>query len=120
MLSLHPTRTARNTSPQGIPLFFSRVDPSGHGLTRDLQQARGLATKKKDARRVTRQELAGQHILLSPNSFRAGGLNRPNTSVVKSTLHLVQPIRGPSPAAPEQWDLSFFMASDRFTPFLGT
>jgi gluconolactonase len=67
---------------------------------------------------VTRQELDGSLTLIA-NSFQGRRLNRPNDAVVKSdgSIYFTDPWS--SPAAPEQWDLSF-SGVFRITPDLGT
>ena len=71
-----------------------------------------------DSRRVTRQELDGSLTVIA-NSFQGRRLNRPNDVVVKSDgcIYFTDPWT--SPAAPEQWDLTF-SGVYRVTPDLGT
>jgi gluconolactonase len=87
-----------------------------NGLTRDLQGR--LIACEHDSRRVTRQELDGS-ITVVANSFQGRRLNRPNDVVVKSDgcIYFTDPWT--SPAAPEQWDLTF-SGVYRVTPDLGT
>ena len=87
-----------------------------NGLTRDLQGR--LVACEHDSRRVTRQELDGS-ITVVANSFQGRQLNRPNDVVVKSDgcIYFTDPWT--SPAAPEQWDLTF-SGVYRVTPDLGT
>ncbi len=87
-----------------------------NGLTRDLQGR--LLSCEHDTRRVTRRELDGSLTVLA-NSFQGRRLNRPNDVVVKSdgAIYFTDPWT--SPAAPEQWDLTF-AGVYRLTPDLGT
>jgi gluconolactonase len=87
-----------------------------NGLTRDLQGR--LVACEHDSRRVTRQELDGGTTVIA-NSFQGRRLNRPNDVVVKSDgcIYFTDPWT--SPAAPEQWDLTF-SGVYRVTPDLGT
>jgi gluconolactonase len=87
-----------------------------NGLTRDLQGR--LVACEHDSRRVTRQELDGSTTVIA-NSFQGRRLNRPNDVVVKSDgcIYFTDPWT--SPAAPEQWDLSF-SGVYRVTPDLGS
>src|SRR4030081_4014278 len=87
-----------------------------NGLTRDLQGR--LLSCEHDTRRVTRRELDGGLTVLA-NSFQGRRLNRPNDVVVKSdgAIYFTDPWS--SPAAPEQWDLTF-AGVYRLTPDLGT
>jgi len=87
-----------------------------NGLTRDLQGR--LVACEHDSRRVTRQELDGS-ITVIANSFQGRRLNRPNDVIVKSDgcIYFTDPWT--SPAAPEQWDLTF-SGVYRVSPDLGT
>jgi gluconolactonase len=87
-----------------------------NGLTRDLQGR--LVACEHDSRRVTRQELDGSTTVIA-NSFQGRRLNRPNDVVVKSDgcIYFTDPWT--SPAAPEQWDLTF-SGVYRVTPDLGS
>ena len=87
-----------------------------NGLTRDLQGR--LLACEHDTRRVTRRELDGSLTVIA-NSFQGRRLNRPNDVVVKSdgAIYFTDPWT--SPAAPEQWDLTF-SGVYRLTPDLGT
>jgi gluconolactonase len=87
-----------------------------NGLTRDLQGR--LVACEHDSRRVIRQELDGSTTVIA-NSFQGQRLNRPNDVVVKSDgcIYFTDPWT--SPAAPEQWDLTF-SGVYRVTPDLGT
>ncbi len=87
-----------------------------NGLTRDLQGR--LVACEHDSRRVTRQELDGSTTVIA-NSFQGRRLNRPNDAVVKSDgcIYFTDPWT--SPAAPEQWDLTF-SGVYRVTPDLGS
>jgi gluconolactonase len=77
-----------------------------------------LVACEHDSRRVTRQELDGSTTVIA-NSFQGRRLNRPNDVVVKSDgcIYLTDPWT--SPAAPEQWDLTF-SGVYRVTPDLGS
>ncbi len=87
-----------------------------NGLTRDLRGR--LVACEHDSRRVTRQELDGS-ITVIANGFQGRRLNRPNDVVVKSDgcIYFTDPWT--SPAAPEQWDLTF-SGVYRVTPDLGS
>jgi gluconolactonase len=87
-----------------------------NGLTRDLQGR--LVACEHDSRRVTRQEHDGS-ITVIANSFQGRQLNRPNDVVVKSDgcIYFTDPWT--SPAAPQQWDLTF-SGVYRITPDLGS
>ena len=87
-----------------------------NGLTRDLQGR--LVACEHDSRRVTRQELDGSTTVIA-NCFQGRRLNRPNDVVVKSDgcIYFTDPWT--SPAAPEQWDLTF-SGVYRVTPDLGS
>jgi gluconolactonase len=87
-----------------------------NGLTRDLQGR--LVACEHDSRRVTRLEADGSTTVIA-NSFQGRRLNRPNDVVVKSDgcIYFTDPWT--SPAAPEQWDLTF-AGVYRVTPDLGT
>ena len=99
----------------GVTLFQEPTNRA-NGLTRDLQGR--LIACEHDIRRVTRQELDGS-ITVIANSFQGRQLNRPNDVVVKSDgcIYFTDPWT--SPAAPEQWDLTF-SGVYRVTPDLGT
>ena len=99
----------------GVSLFHEPTNRA-NGLTRDLQGR--LLACEHDSRRVTRQELDGS-ITVIANSFQGRQLNRPNDVVVKSDgcIYFTDPWT--SPAAPEQWDLTF-SGVYRVTPDLGT
>ena len=100
---------------KGVSLFQEPTNRA-NGLTRDLQGR--LVACEHDSRRVTRQELDGS-ITVIANSFQGRQLNRPNDVVVKSDgcIYFTDPWT--SPAAPDQWDLSF-SGVYRVTPDLGT
>ena len=87
-----------------------------NGLTRDLQGR--LVACEHDSRRVTRQEHDGS-ITVIANSFQGRQFNRPNDVVVKSDgcIYFTDPWT--SPAAPQQWDLTF-SGVYRITPDLGS
>ena len=96
--------------------LFQEPTNRANGLTRDLQGR--LLACEHDSRRVTRQELDGSLTVIA-NSFQGRQLNRPNDVVVKSDgcIYFTDPWT--SPAAPEQWDLTF-SGVYRITPDLGT
>src|ERR1043166_3663388 len=96
--------------------LFSEPTNRANGLTRDLQGR--LVACEHDSRRVTRLEADGS-ITVIANSFQGRQLNRPNDVVVKSDgcIYFTDPWT--SPAAPEQWDLTF-SGVYRVTPDLGT
>ena len=100
---------------KGVSLFQEPTNRA-NGLTRDLQGR--LVACEHDSRRVTRQEPDGS-ITVIANSFQGRQLNRPNDVVVKSDgcIYFTDPWT--SPAAPEQWDLTF-SGVYRVTPDLGT
>ncbi|MBV9375865.1 MAG: SMP-30/gluconolactonase/LRE family protein [Alphaproteobacteria bacterium] len=102
--------------PGGGVTAFQEPTNRANGLTRDLQGR--LVACEHDARRVTRQELDGS-ITVIANSFQGRRLNRPNDVVVRSDgcIYFTDPWT--SPAAPEQWDLTF-SGVYRVTPDLGT
>ena len=96
--------------------LFSEPTNRANGLTRDLQGR--LVACEHDSRRVTRLEPDGS-ITVIANSFQGSQLNRPNDVVVKSDgcIYFTDPWT--SPAAPEQWDLTF-SGVYRVSPDLGT
>src|SRR5579863_10278544 len=100
---------------KGVSLFAEPTNRA-NGLTRDLQGR--LIACEHDSRRVTRQEPDGS-ITVVANSFQGRRLNHPNDVVVKSdgVIYFTDPWT--SPAAPEQWDLTF-SGVYRVTPDLGT
>jgi len=102
--------------PGEKPTIFQEPTNRANGLTRDLQGR--LIACEHDSRRVTRQELDGSLTVIA-NSFQGRRLNRPNDVVVKSDgcIYFTDPWT--SPAAPEQWDLTF-AGVYRITPDLGT
>jgi gluconolactonase len=111
-----PARKRMKYEPgKGVSLFQEPTNRA-NGLTRDLQGR--LIACEHDSRRVTRQELDGS-ITVVANSFQGRQLNRPNDVVVKSDgcIYFTDPWS--SPAAPEQWDLTF-SGVYRVTPDLGT
>src|SRR5207247_6041099 len=112
---IHNDRRMKYTPGQGVTLFKQGVNRA-NGLTRDLQGR--LLACEHDSRRITRQELDGS-ITVIANSFQGRRLNRPNAVVVKSDgcIYFTDPWT--SPAAPEQWDLTF-SGVYRVTPDLGT
>jgi gluconolactonase len=112
---IHNNRRMKYTPGQGATVFKEPTNRA-NGLTRDLQGR--LLACEHDSRRVTRQELDGS-ITVIANSFQGRRLNRPNDVVVKSdgSVYFTDPWS--SPAAPEQWDLTF-SGVYRITPDLGT
>ena len=112
---IHNNRRMKYEPGNGVSLFQEPTNRA-NGLTRDLQGR--LIACEHDSRRVTRQELDGS-ITVVANSFQGRQLNRPNDVVVKSDgcIYFTDPWT--SPAAPEQWDLTF-SGVYRVTPDLGT
>src|SRR3954452_18619592 len=112
---IHNDRRMKYAPGQGVAVF-KEPNNRANGLTRD-RQGRLLACEH-DSRRVTRQEADGS-ITVVANSFQGRQLNRPNDVVVKSDgcIYFTDPWT--SPAAPEQWDLTF-SGVYRVTPDLGT
>ena len=112
---IHNDKRMKYTPGQGVTVFQQPTNRA-NGLTRDLQGR--LLACEHDTRRVTRQELDGSLTVLA-NSFQGCRLNRPNDVVVKSdgAIYFTDPWT--SPAAPEQWDLTF-AGVYRLTPDLGT
>ena len=112
---IHNNRRMKYQPGAGVSLFQEPTNRA-NGLTRDLQGR--LIACEHDSRRVTRQELDGS-ITVIANSFQGRRLNRPNDVVVKSDgcIYFTDPWT--SPAAPEQWDLTF-AGVYRVTPDLGT
>jgi len=112
---IHNNKRMKYTPGQGVTVF-SEPTNRANGLTRDLQGR--LLACEHDSRRVSRQELDGSLTVIA-NSFQGRRLNRPNDVVVKSdgAIYFTDPWS--SPAAPEQWDLTF-SGVYRLTPDLGT
>jgi gluconolactonase len=112
---IHNNRRMKYEPGKGV-LLFQEPTNRANGLTRDLQGR--LIACEHDSRRVTRQELDGS-ITVVANSFQGRQLNRPNDVVVKSDgcIYFTDPWS--SPAAPEQWDLTF-SGVYRVTPDLGS
>jgi gluconolactonase len=112
---IHNNRRMKYQPGAGVSLFQEPTNRA-NGLTRDLQGR--LIACEHDSRRVTRQELDGS-ITVIANSFQGRRLNRPNDVVVKSDgcIYFTDPWT--SPAAPEEWDLTF-AGVYRVTPDLGT
>src|SRR5215510_8640562 len=112
---IHNDKRMKYVPGQGVTVFQQPTNRA-NGLTRDLQGR--LLACEHDSRRVTRQELDGS-ITVIANSFQGRRLNRPNDVVVKSDgcIYFTDPWT--SPAAPEQWDLTF-SGVYRVTPDLGT
>jgi gluconolactonase len=112
---IHNNKRMKYEPGKGVSLFLEPTNRA-NGLTRDLQGR--LIACEHDSRRVTRQELDGS-ITVVANSFQGRRLNRPNDVVVKSDgcIYFTDPWT--SPAAPEQWDLTF-SGVYRVTPDLGT
>ena len=112
---IHNNKRMKYEPGKGASLFIEPTNRA-NGLTRDLQGR--LIACEHDSRRVTRQEPDGS-ITVVANSFQGRQLNRPNDVVVKSDgcIYFTDPWT--SPAAPEQWDLTF-SGVYRVTPDLGT
>src|SRR5215469_1856026 len=112
---IHNNRRMKYQPGAGVSLVQEPTNRA-NGLTRDLQGR--LIACEHDSRRVTRQELDGSTTVVA-NSFQGRRLNRPNDVVVKSDgcIYFTDPWT--SPAAPEQWDLTF-AGVYRVTPDLGT
>jgi gluconolactonase len=112
---IHNNRRMKYQPGAGASLFQEPTNRA-NGLTRDLQGR--LLACEHDSRRVTRRELDGS-ITVIANSFQGRRLNRPNDVVVKSDgcIYFTDPWT--SPAAPEEWDLTF-AGVYRVTPDLGT
>jgi gluconolactonase len=112
---IHNNRRMKYVPGASVSLFQEPTNRA-NGLTRDLQGR--LLACEHDSRRVTRQELDGS-ITVIANSFQGRQLNRPNDVVVKSDgcIYFTDPWT--SPAAPEQWDLTF-SGVYRVTPDLGS
>jgi gluconolactonase len=112
---IHNNRRMKYQPGAGASLFQEPTNRA-NGLTRDLSGR--LIACEHDSRRVTRQKLDGS-ITVVANSFQGRRLNRPNDVVVKSDgcIYFTDPWT--SPAAPEQWDLTF-AGVYRVTPDLGT
>ena len=112
---IHNNRRMKHEPGKGAALFLEPTNRA-NGLTRDLQGR--LIACEHDSRRVTRQEEDG-NITVVANSFQGRRLNRPNDVVVKSDgcIYFTDPWT--SPAAPEEWDLTF-SGVYRVTPDLGT
>jgi gluconolactonase len=113
---IHNNRRMKHEPGKGGASLVLEPTNRANGLTRDLQGR--LIACEHDSRRVTRQELDGS-ITVIANSFQGRRLNRPNDVVVKSDgcIYFTDPWT--SPAAPEQWDLTF-SGVYRVTPDLGT
>jgi gluconolactonase len=112
---IHNNRRLKYVPGQGVTVLQEPTNRA-NGLTRDLQGR--LLACEHDTRRVTRQELDGSLTVIA-NSFQGRRLNRPNDVVVKSdgSIYFTDPWT--SPAAPEQWDLTF-AGVYRITADLGT
>jgi gluconolactonase len=112
---IHNNKRMKYTPGSGVSLFQEPTNRA-NGLTRDMQGR--LLACEHDSRRVTRVELDGSLTVIA-NSFQGRQLNRPNDVVVKSDgcIYFTDPWT--SPAAPEQWDLTF-SGVYRVTPDLGT
>ncbi len=111
---IHNDKRMKYEPGKGVTIFLEPTNRA-NGLTRDLQGR--LVACEHDSRRVTRQELDGSATVIA-NSFQGHRLNRPNDVVVKSDgcIYFTDPWT--SPAAPEQWDLTF-SGVYRVTPDLG-
>ena len=112
---IHNNKRMKYTPGQGVTVDLEPTNRA-NGLTRD-QQSR-LLSCEHDSRRVTRRELDGSLTVLA-NSFQGRRLNRPNDVIVKSDGGIYFTDPWSSPAAPEQWDLTF-SGVYRLTPDLGT
>ena len=112
---IHNNKRLKYVPGKGVSLLKEPTNRA-NGLTRDLQGR--LIACEHDSRRVTRQEPDGS-ITVVANSFQGRQLNRPNDVVVKSDgcIYFTDPWT--SPAAPEQWDLTF-SGVYRVTPDLGS
>ena len=112
---IHNNKRMKYEPGKGVTVFYEPTNRA-NGLTRDLQGR--LVACEHDSRRVTRLELDGSTTVIA-NSFQGRRLNRPNDVVVKSDgcIYFTDPWT--SPAAPEQWDLTF-AGVYRITPDLGT
>src|SRR6202140_2482401 len=112
---IHNNRRMKYQPGSGVSVLLEPTNRA-NGLTRDLQGR--LVACEHDSRRVTRQEADGR-ITVVANSFQGRRLNRPNDVVVRSDgcIYFTDPWT--SPAAPEQWDLTF-SGIYRITPDLGT
>src|SRR6516225_8119676 len=112
---IHNDKRMKYEPGKGVTVYQEPTNRA-NGLTRDLQGR--LVACEHDSRRVTQQELDGS-ITVIANSFQGHRLNRPNDVVVKSDgcIYFTDPWT--SPAAPEQWDLTF-SGVYRVTPDLGT
>jgi gluconolactonase len=112
---IHNDRRMKFVPGQGVSVLQQGTNRA-NGLTRDLQGR--LLACEHDSRRVTRRELDGSLTVLA-NSFQGRRLNRPNDVVVKSdgAIYFTDPWT--SPAAPEEWDLTF-SGVYRLSPDLGT
>jgi gluconolactonase len=112
---IHNDKRMKYEPGKGVSVFQEPTNRA-NGLTRDLQGR--LVACEHDSRRVTRQEPDGSATVIA-NSFQGHRLNRPNDVVVKSDgcIYFTDPWT--SPAAPEQWDLTF-SGVYRVTPDLGT
>ena len=112
---IHNDKRMKYQPGTGVSLFQEPTNRA-NGLTRDMQGR--LIACEHDSRRVTRQEPDGS-ITVVANCFQGRQLNRPNDVVVKSDgcIYFTDPWT--SPAAPQQWDLTF-SGVYRVTPDLGT
>jgi gluconolactonase len=112
---IHNDKRMKFEPGKGV-MVFQEPTNRANGLTRDLQGR--LVACEHDSRRVTRQEPDGSTTVIA-NSFQGRRLNRPNDVVVKSDgcIYFTDPWT--SPAAPEQWDLTF-SGVYRVTPDLGS
>jgi gluconolactonase len=112
---IHNDRRMKYEPGRGVSLVQEGTSRA-NGLTRDRQGR--LIACEHDSRRVTRREPDGS-ITVVANSFQGRQLNRPNDVVVKSdgSIYFTDPWS--SPAAPQEWDLSF-SGVYRVSPDLGT
>jgi len=100
---IHQSKRMKYVPGGGVSVFLDGTNRA-NGLTRDRQGR--LIACEHDTRRVTRLELDGSLTVIA-NSWQGRRLNRPNDVVVKSdgAIYFTDPWT--SPAAPEEWDLTF-------------
>jgi gluconolactonase len=112
---IHASKRMKYVPGGGVSVFLDGTNRA-NGLTRDREGR--LVACEHDTRRVTRLELDGSLTVLA-NTFQGRRLNRPNDVVVKSdgAIYFTDPWT--SPAAPEEWDLTF-SGVYRLSPDLGT
>jgi gluconolactonase len=112
---IHNDRRMKYEPGRGVSLVQEGTNRA-NGLTRDRQGR--LIACEHDSRRVTRREPDGS-VTVVANSFQGRQLNRPNDVVVRSdgSIYFTDPWS--SPAAPQEWDLTF-SGVYRVSPDLGT